>query len=497
MRCAAPAIIAAAASIATATAADDHGEVAIVDPIWIAAWGDPGAAVRNAVPMVRLPGTFVPLAQNESVDVEALARQLMQRPRGRRALLALRYGASFWGTRGDTTDRGQLPAVAGPWAETAVSQIGREWPRTLALLKHCGAELDLVVLDLEEWGRMGTWWLDAPQMEALRGDPRWRLPIFGLEPLSSSLHELEAMPASEIKRPGPQGAYLKWNLEIGRATAHVMSEALWKPVREVFPSSRCSNYQGFRSRDRAAPDGNGHQQPHDNIVGNAASPSLYGEIESIVNLAIDDSDPTRVAWSGSKHLKREPWTSFLLCHQQARACVRGAPQTPLMPWIANPSYPGDAPEKPVVAFPRDLRCYDENIRHAALLGVPTFLWWRQDGKSSPSDNDRVDGLISEINAHTLGRIKEPADVEPISFLSEVVVTGGRRHDGKWLWRVTVSPEVAALHEAGTGREWAPTAESLGFWVETAENTAPKWEVARRRGPSEPSFARPVKPAPPP
>ena len=110
---------------------------------------------------------------------------------------------------------------------------------------------------------------------------------------------------------------------------------------------------------------------------------------------------------------------------------------------------------------------------------------------------RLDALISDINSRTLGRIKQPADVEPISFLSDVVVTGGRRHDGKWVWRVTASPDVATLRETGTGREWAPTADSLGFWVETAEKVAPKWEVARRRDPSEPSLARPVTPAPPP
>ena len=458
---------------------------ASVDPIWIAAWGDPGPGVRNAFRMIRLPGAYVPLADNESVDAEEVARELKRLPKGRRALLALRYCTSFWGVRGDATERGALPPVAGPWAETAMTQIAREWPRTLALLKHCGAELDLVVLDLEEWGRMSTWWLEPAQMDALRADPRWKLPILGLEPLSSRLADLERMPVADIKRAGPQGAYLKWNLEIGRTTAHIMSEALWNPARAVFPSLVCSNYQGFRSRDRPAPDGNGHQQPQDNIVGNAASPSLYGEVESIVNLAVDANDPTRIAWNGTSRVARSPWMSFLLCHQRARACVRGAPETPLMPWIANASYPGDDPAKPVVAFPRDLRCYDENVRHAALLGVPTFLWWRANGESSESDTRRLDDLVTEINARTLGRIRQPANVEPISFLSEVVVTGGRRHDGKWVWRVSASPEVAALRETGTGKEWMPTPDMLGFWVETAEREAPQWEVVRRRAPQAP------------
>ena len=470
----APEIGASAQSMAAQPAA------ATVDPIWIAAWGDPGAGVRNAFQMIRLPGTYVPLADNESVDAEAIAQQLKRLPKGRRVLLALRYCGSFWGVRGDATERGPLPAIAGPWAETAVSQIAREWPRTLALLKHCGAELDLVVLDLEEWGRMSTWWLDPAQMDALRADPRWKLPVFGLEPLSRRLADLERMPTADIKRAGPHGAYLKWNLEIGRTTAHIMSEALWKPAQAAFPSLVCSNYQGFRSQERPAPDGNGHQQPQDNVVGNAASPSLYGEVESIVNLAIDANDPTQIAWSGTTHVVRSPWMSFLICHQRARACVRGAPDIPLMPWIANASYPGDDPARPVVAFPQDLRCYDENVRHAALLGVPTFLWWRANSESSASDTRRLDDLVTEINASTLGRIKQPAEVSPISFLSEVVVSGGRRHDGKWIWRVTASPEIALLREIGTGREWAPTADTIGFWVETAEKVAPKWDVARRR-----------------
>jgi len=270
---------------------------------------------------------------------------------------------------------------------------------------------------------------------------------------------------------------------MGKYAAGAMNVALWEPAVATFPRMIGCNYQGQRSMDRPAPEGNGHQQPQDNLFGNAASPSLYGEVSSIVNLFIDPDDPTRIAWKGTVHPPRTPWFAFLLCSQQVRACARSAPEAPILPWIANPTYPGDEPRKPVVPFPNDLRCYDETIRHAALACVPTFLWWRSNSMSTETETERLDALISDINQNTLGRIKQTADVAPVSFLSEMVVSGGRRHDGKWVWRVTASPEVALLREVGTGREWAPTADTLGFWVETAEKVAPKWEVVRKRAPA--------------
>jgi hypothetical protein len=483
-------IVTTLAAWPTAHAAD------IEQPIWVAAWGSVAQPTRNVTSMVRLPGDFRPGQANESVNPEEIASQLKSRPEGRRALLLLRYCHSFWGCRGDLIQASDGREYMGPWADAAIVEVGKEWPRFLAMLKYCGGSIDLLVGDFEECGRLGTWWMTDDQMKAVRSDPRWHRRMARTPPLGEVMASLTSLQPGQIKDPR-QSAFKTWNLGTKRIAAAYMNQALWEPAVREFPKLVGSNYLGQRMLDRPAADGNGHSQPYDNVFGNAASPPLYGEVGSIVNLFVDPDDPSAIVWSGRTHLKREPWTSLLLCVQQARACARGALDIELMPWIANPSYAGDDPLNPVVPFPLDLRCYDENVRHAALLGVQTFLWWRANGESSAADTSRVDGLVSEINAHTLGRIKAPADVEPISFLSEVVVTGGRRHDGKWLWRVTASPEVATLREAGTGREWTPTADTLGFWVETAEKTAPKWEVARRRGPSEPSLARPVKPAPPP
>jgi hypothetical protein len=467
----------------------------IREPIWVSSWGSLPPDARNMVRMVLLPGDFRPFAGSESVDAEDLARRMKAIPPGRRALLINRYCHSFWGQRADQAEAGGR-AFPTPWPDAAVKDIARDWPRILHVLKYCGGEIDLLVGDFEEWGRLTTWWASDAQIDALRADRRWNEPRFGLPPLGQLLAEIAAAPAPAIRSTG-SGNYLTWNWAMGKYAAGAMNRALWEPAVEAFPGLIGCNYQGQRSMNRPAPEGNGHQQPQDNLFGNAASPSLYGEVSSIVNLFIDPADPSRIAWKGTVHMRRGPWQSFLMCQQQARACVRGAPTVPLIPWIAHLSYEGDSPGQSIVSFPKDPRCYDENLRHVALMGVPTFLWWRAMGDVPQPDTSRLDAVVSEINAHTLGRIKEPAEVEPISFLSEVVVTGGRRHDGKWLWRVTASPEVAALREAGTGREWSPTADTLGFWVKTAEKTAPRWEVARRRDPSEPSPARPVKPAPPP
>jgi hypothetical protein len=466
------------------------------DPIWVSSWGSVPVGIRTMERIVLLPGDFRPFAQSESVNAEDLARRLKVIPAGRRAVLINRYCHSFWGQRADQTEAGGK-AFPTPWPDAAIKEIAKDWPRILQLLKYCGGEIDLLVGDFEEWGSLTTWWATDAHIEALRADPRWNEPRYGLPPLGAMLGDIAAVPALAIRTPGQDGPYLKWNWAIGRYAAGAMNVALWEPAIEAFPRLTGCNYQGQRSIDRPAADGHGHQQTQDNMFGNAASPSLYGEMWSIVNLFIDPADPSRIAWKGSVHLKRGPWQSFLVCQQQARSCVRGAPTVPLIPWIAHLSYEGDTAGKSIVSFPKDPRCYDENVRHVALMGTPTFLWWRSMELPPEPDTSRLDAVISEINGWTLGRIKEPADVEPISFLSEVVVSGGRRHDGKWVWRVSASPEVALLREVGTGREWATTADTLGFWVESAEKVAPKWEVARRRDPSEPSLARPVKPAPPP
>ena len=473
----------------------DAGRV-IVDTIWVSSWGQVPPASTNIVPMVRLPGSFRPFGESDSVDAEELAKQLRRLPPGRRAVLVNRYCHSFWGYRQDASRAPGNRDVPSPWPDAAMQEIRRDWPRILALTKHCGGTIDLLVADFEEWTALSTWGISDAGVDALRADPRWGEPRYGVGALAGALQDVASLSPKAIKDwGGPH--YLKWNLELGKVTAAAMSESIWKPAAAEFPNLVGSNYQGYRATDRPAPDLNGHAQPHDNVFGNAASPSLYGEVAGIEARFVDPSDPTRLSWSGSTKLRRGPWQSLLVCQQQARACVRGAPSIPLLPWIAHLSYEGDVAGAGIVGFPKDPRCYDENLRHVALMGVPTFLWWRAMSDVPQPDTSRLDAVVTEINAHTLGRIKEPADVEPISFLSEVVVTGGRRHDGKWLWRVTASPEVAALREVGSGREWAPTADTLGFWVETAEKTAPRWEVARRRDPSEPSLARPVKPAAPP
>ncbi|MFM8817886.1 MAG: hypothetical protein ACKOHI_08480, partial [Phycisphaerales bacterium] len=430
----AAALVAAMSALVQAPAATGAAQAPasphVNEAIWGASWGGVPPNARNLFQMVRLSGAFQPLAESESVNPEDLARKLKTVPRGRRAMLIGRYAGSFWGHRPDQTEQGALK-FATPWPDAAITGIERDWPRILQLLKFCGGDVDLLVADFEDWCQFITWGISDTQIEALRADPRWTQAKYGVPSMAEQLASLQDVPARSI-RGTADGNYFKWNLAIGRVTAAAMNEALWKPARSAFPNVIGCNYQGQRSMDRPAPDLNGHQQPQDNVFGNAASPSLYGEASSIVNLFIDPADPTRIAWQGTVHMKRGPWPSFLICQQQARSCVRGAPEVPLVPWIAHLSYEGDVAGAGFVGFPKDPRCYDENLRHVALLGTPTFLWWRSMEAPPEPDTSRLDAVISEINGRTLGRIKLPADVEPISFLSDVVVTGGRRHDGRWV-----------------------------------------------------------------
>lgn len=449
----------------------------IRDPVWVASWGNPPVRCENIFPMVTLPGSFKPATANESVNPETLARQLKSSPKGRRSLLLSRYCPSFWGARQDSARTATGDEFPSPWADAAIADIAKEWPRMLALVKYCGADIDLLVADFEDGGCLGTWWMKAPQIDAVRADPRWTQGRLGLAPLSEAMRELDGVPPAKV-RAYPQ--FLKWNLEMGRYAAAHYNAALWKPAKEAFPGLRGSNYEGVRVLDAPPPDLNGHEQPVDAVFGTGAAPALYGTIAQAADRWIDPAKPTHLSASGAARLGRGPWQSFLLCQQQARSCVRNAPEVELMPWIANLSYQGDDPKQYLVGFPLDPRCYDENVRHAALLGVRNFLWWRASSASTAAETERLDRLISEFNAVALGRIVKPSTADPVDYRTQVLVSGGQRHDGKWLWRVTASPDVAKLKDPTSGVTVDIGPENLGFWRITDTAEAPRFEVAARR-----------------
>lgn len=441
---------------------------AISRGVWAASWGSVPTGCSNLEPMVWLPGEFHPGASSESVDGEALARQLMQHPRGRRVLLVNRYCHSFWGYQPDLIKGDLVAPLAGPWADSVLPEITKDWPQILRIVKACGGTIDYLACDFEEWGNFTTWNLTDAQITAIRSDSRWSLSHFGAPSMREMMSSFSELSASDIK-DARQDAYLRWNYAIGRTTVAYMNKAVWSPAVTAFPSVIGSNYRGWTTPPDPAPCGNGHLQPEDNVLGNAVSPSLYGEIESLVSRYIDPINPTlmiRQPVAGAVAFTRGPWQSFLVAQQQARAAVRGSRGRPFLPWVAHASYDGTPSGKGFVGFPVDLRCYDEHIRHTILLGAQVLLWWRNPTDHPEPDAYRLNQIISDSNEHCLGRILKPVSLESVSFLAHSVLSGAQRVDGKWIWRISVSPRVYEVKDAKTGERIEIPQGTLGVWKMT-------------------------------
>jgi hypothetical protein len=448
--------------------------------IWVSAWKSVPDGLRFVSPMLWVDGDYRPSADNPSIDPEPIARASRALPPGRRVLLWYRYFRSFWGDPADQIDASGKKADT-PWGEFAVPKAMAEWQRFLQLFKYCGGKVDYLVGDCEEWGRFTCWGVNAAQLSALHGDPRFDKPMYG----SPSLRALtEGIPLDEVLQPQRSDSYLRWNLEISRFTGALMNHAIWAPAKEVFPSLQGSNYDGKRMVDRPAPDPNGHPQPSDNIFGTAPSPVAYGAVQQ-ANTAwfIDPADPTRLAHEGTKRLGRGPWQSLLMDVQLGRACRRGSTDRPMHPWIAPRHYAGDTPG--VVGYPEDPRCYREMLRHYALLGTSVFLWWNTTALPGPggtsvpiTDRDalamEMDGTMAEINARTRGVVRSTIGSEPISFEATVVITGAVRADGRCIWRVSARPDVRALRNAATGEVVTLPGDEIGFWFERDDATVPSF-----------------------
>ena len=437
---------------------------AVEAPIWVASWSTVPRDVSAIVPMVRVEGDFRPGGDNPSLNPESYADRLKQLPRGRRVLFWARYSHSFWvqGTDSLRSPAGE-PLIADPASPKAVEVVSTEWRRFLELIKFCGTEVDHLVGDNEDWGKFKSWSIkeeDFKAMCSLQEAPN-------TPPLKAPC-DSEFL---QIQRPGSP-AHVAWNLCISGRSAQTMIAAIWLPAIAVFPGLTGSNFDGVRTLDRPSPDLNGHAQPWDNIVGNRAAPSIYGQVQQVADAwFIDDKDPSGLSREGSIRLSRGPWSSLLIDVQQLRAVRRGSLGQPLTPWIAPRTYSGDVPGS--VGYPNDPRYYLELLRHAALSGTEYFLWWntrvfppgsRSGGPSLDELAIELNGWIEGINHDLHGKVIECISTEPESFNTKVLLTGAKCADGLVRWRATVRPEVRALRDRSSGTIIPIPPAEVGVWI---------------------------------
>lgn len=466
--------------------------------IWAATWKPVPAACGMLTHMMFLEGEFSVARRSALPDPATFAARSRALPQGRAAIQWWRYSNSLFAPHLDA--QALAPSLSRtsthhPWDTVAVEAVAAEWRTWLADFRHAGGRLDVLVGDCERWGIFSSWSLDATAVQRITRDPRMHQSVFGVPSLSLMLAGVDLGKVTSYQSTND---YIGWNQAIGTLATAAMRQAVWAPAQAAFPNARGSNFGGMRMLHGPAPDLNGHPQSADNVFATASAPVCYGSIEGASTAwFIDPADPTRLSKSGTTRIQRSAWFSFLFDQQTARACRRTSPEIPLHPWIALQAWPGDKPD--LVGYPKDQRYHDEMVRHLALMGAETFLYWNPEkmpessgGGQAPwtaADHaacaQRLNEVLREVNARTGGVVASTQTREAIRFDAAMVTSGALRKDGRWVWRTTVRDDVIELRSVRNGAGVPLEHNSRGRW-DVTDTPVPPAYTAHTRADGAPS-----------
>lgn len=320
-------------------------------------------------------------------------------------------------------------------------------------------------------------------------------------------------------------AYVVWNNIAGIYAKHVMSEIFANPTLQRYPNAIVSNYAAIITDNGptyAPPDAFGHPTFSTTLVGNAASPLLYGEITQIDptvspnNVFVNLSDPSflilSVPGASGPTLPKGPWTSFIQAMQTLRSAKRGAPNIPITPWITSVKDSGiavynDDRVGPTIGLADVTAGYNytlgytiggngnsayyyELLRHTCLHGVKaigyfnssSFLYRDENGVLLDDREYTARGLttyfndlylfnetLKEINQKIKGFTLTTADSSRISWIAPYLASGAPGPNGTtWYWRITTNPGNTTFVNGQTLS--VSNNNIVGTWVETSGPT---------------------------
>ncbi len=459
--------------------------------VWAYCWNAPDSTDVNKFERVK-PMIWVSGGQRYDIDprptigeLSVVVSRLNQLPPGKRTLGLMRYNSSaIWNNSSDFL----LGQFKSPWPDNELENMKNDWQSILGDLQSLGAAIDFVSIDNEGQFSAGPAWYDPASstnlswIEAIKNDPRYNQSWKGFSSLSSKISPFNI---DQIFTPGSTDDYIGYWRGLGHLGAAALNYAIWEPLTAIYPSVGGSNYQGkFIVYGDSFPDPNGHEFAFDNIFGTSASPSLYGSWKNIPppsgpgSRVISPSDPTHIIrWNGSDpETTSSPWLAFLIDIQSVRACKRSNEQLQdepdIEPWIASVSWFGDTAYN--YEYKNNKSYYYEMIRHAVLNGAQRFAVWNP-FESSSTNSGFLDDVLRDINSKILSATKNVMITERISYISEYLISGVRRHDGDYIWRITPKPGVNLTISGGT--ELFDTSSNGGFvnvgrWFLTSSSSPP-------------------------
>jgi hypothetical protein len=261
-----------------------------------------------------------------------------------------------------------------------------------------------------------------------------------------------------------------------------MNQAVFAPIRAVYPNAVVSNYcSGRQAREFASPDVNGHLDrrqtagfgSHDNF-------EFYGW-----------SAQRRIDIARGAEPADDAWAVFRVEMHKIRG-MNASSSRPKHAWIAQRSWEGEWYWP--VRF-ESTPIWDELVLQLGMHGVRQFLELSIEDFSvsreanlarRAEDREVLDDLLGELNERVSGSSEGVFTASQPSWNDQVIATG-RRVGDRVVWRFSFAPGTDAVRvELQDGTEAVITAEEgrRGAWFEHGAATGLVTDATGRRPKTE-------------
>jgi hypothetical protein len=447
-------------------------------PLHAFSWEEPAWGVENVTGFIWIDLNEDPRARHpKALPSEKAAEASLRKPKGCTAVFIWKGHEVL----GHPEDAARAPGggpteFQGLWLERGTARVKDRVTRFFSEFKRAGGRLDYLVLDYE--GNLSNWAMKPGQVEAILADPR-STAIKAKLGFDSAAALKDCSPPSYVLGDDLGAVvargdkpYMKWNRLAAGIVDAAMNEAIYGPVRALYPEARASNYgSAVLGGGNVVLDTNGHLDTgFEGCFGNRGSREFYGYRQL-----------SRRKLKDGREYGREPFDVLRWMINTMRAYRRSSP-TPLSPWVSHKSWTGDN------AFDfsfADNDCYQEMVYHLALLEADDFLFWNPapwtpaqtlKGMRKESDDLLLDALLRVLNGRLGGKPRRCVTLQDIPWDSGLLVTGMKVGD-RTLWRVTVPRWNAAVKVLPSGATLG-TGKFLGLWHESAAGEEVSFELAK-------------------
>lgn len=426
------------------------------------------------------------------------------------------------------------------WPIQGLTQGKQSFESIVNFLSATGATVDYLFTNMETFtdynafsGNIGSTF-----RQFFAGTTQYNTPYFGLTSFAAWMQS-EGATIANVGNFGPSGNdpgvqiyqgndFLVWDGIVAAYTLKAL-EKIYSPIDTYYPNATKVEYDFSIITDGGPLDGppdlNGNEQWNKYIFGNASAPELYSWQNGIASgfRGICAANPTYLYFTplgppGATLISRGPWTSFVMALQTARSSKRGAPNTPLVPWIASvrfvnemdpAQYPTSGVTAPAVGFadinvgynpwqgvtingqPGNSAYYYEMVRHVSLLGTKSFAYWNSQSFANHAvpaysnniynnnalagdtgyirDHTDLNNVLADINSRIGGFTLTTADASRVSWLAKYVASGAPGPNGiTWWWRITTNPGNTTFVNGQTLSVF--NNNIVGTWVATSGPT---------------------------